>query len=379
MGRCVIVWKETGWLPFDSTCPDIEGTMISDFLKGQCTQVDEATCAADALAKNYEAFARCRFNSSMFRTFLSALLNVTWVPCGNCCYDFSNSCELGNGCVRALFTSSGTFPDCGEDNFSSCVGKHRAGDCNPNACCPHAGASYVGCYNSQSTNCCTQAGDLPLAQKCSLYTNDPCVKGCCCPTGCENVSVFESCPLGCTSKPGGLACVSVDDPACTGGCCLCDRCCDMPASDCITKGGSVMSGSCSVAATQTSCKNANVKPACEGGIWKLGIRPTQHTAKPGRMSIVSALTHKNKDLASGQTECRKIYGWLQKSATTGAMEGRICNQYNQRCVSTKKSPIMKLVRNATSGVMQWEGKYRTPCPEQADFVSTCSTIVGCTA
>ena len=193
----------------------------------------------------------------------------------------------------------------------------------------------------------------------------------------SNAVLYECAPC-LNPPPGNYAC---SETLCGGtGCCLCDRCCDMPSQTCLDKGGKVMTGSCSTQATKDACKAANWPPKCKGGVWTIGIRPTEHTAKPGRMSIVSKLTHKNIDRASGQTECRKVYGWLQRNATQGVMEGRICNQSNQRCATaTKKSPIMKLVRNATSGVMQWEGKYRTPCPEQADFLSTCSTTVGCAA
>lgn len=201
---------------------------------------------------------------------------------------------------------------------------------------------------------------------------------CCCGTNCVQ-SYGTPCPAGCVGRATNEYCEPLGPIRCDGvGCCLCDRCCDMPSATCLAKGGTVMSGSCSQAATQTSCRTTNKKPACKGGKWTLGMRPTAHGAKPGVMSIVSERTHKTKDLPSGQNECRKVYGWLQRSATEGVMQGRICNQSNQRCTTaTKKSPIMKLVRDANTGVMKWEGKYRTPCPEQSDM--GCATTVGCAA
>lgn len=231
------------------------------------------------------------------------------------------------------------------EDYNACNSEYTAAKCNPGFCLPETNSDPIECINLT-----TPCGNAILGSH-----------------------IVSGTPSWCTS-------ISDDRCASDGvGCCLCDRCCDMDPSACASKGGTVMSGSCSVPATQTTCRNANVKSKCKGGIWNLGIRPTQHTAKPGVMSIVSAITHKTKDLPSGQNECRKVYGWLQRSTTKSVMEGRICNQPNARCVSTKKSPIMQLVRHATSGVMQWEAKYRTPCPEQNDFLSTCSTLVGCAA
>ena len=215
--------------------------------------------------------------------------------------------------------------------------------------------------------------------------------GCCCNGVCKNRPDFDlttcqetSCPVyfndqSCRER--ATICKPEDNFCPTGtGCCLCDRCCDMDSVTCVNKGGTVMSGSCTASATQTSCKNANVRPPCKQGTWKLAMRSTAHTAKPGKMSIASSAGQRTNDYATGTNECRTSYGWLQRHATKGAMEGRICNKYSNSCMSgananKKRSPTLKLVRNATRGVMEWQGRYRTPCPESSDM--GCSTTVGC--
>jgi hypothetical protein len=59
------------------------------------------------------------------------------------------------------------------------------------------------------------------------------------------------------------------------------------------------------------------------------------------------------------------------------MEGRMCNTYNNRCASSKKTQRLRLVRSASGGTMEFEGRYRPPCPEVADM--GCSTLSGCPA
>lgn len=262
----------------------------------------------------------------------------------------------------------------------------------------------------QSTCCHAMTpGGVPLQYRQSFCES----RGHCCARvsdggfDCINLQMGETRPSQysfCSLKiplPGqDQLCQGIDDPACQppdAGCCLCDRCCDgLTATQCTAKGGSVMrSGSCTTSTTQTACKNANVKPACRQGKWKLGKLPPEHWAgrvnplqQGGRMEIVSTTGLKTKDKAAGSgsqfEECRQVYGWLQKSTTKNVMEGRICNTYNRNRVNcgnpalnANKSPTLNLVRSTTNGAMEFTGRFRIPCPESTDM--GCATTVGCAA
>lgn len=315
-------------------------------------------CASDSpfpsACQNYEHMPNSFDSGECF--YQKRTIAATY-PDNRCCFP-CRACTIFNGVF-----SPGSHVDC---QCLTTLAQCRAIiiDCASVRCC---------CTNAQGQReCSVQPGTVCQGVNCTIHgQNSPC-------------GVVFDCPP-CQGPNTSL--YTCSDPCGAGtGCCLCDRCCDMPSQTCLDKGGKVMNGSCSMQTTRDACKAANWPPACKGGKWLLGIRPTAHTAKPGKMSIVSERTHKNIDRPSGQTECRKVYGWLQKSATKGVMEGRICNTYNQRrtncgnaSLNARKSPIMKLVRHATRGVMVWEGKYRTPCPEQSQFLSTCSTLVGCAA
>lgn len=262
---------------------------------------------------------------------------------------------------------------------------------------------YVGgCYSNEvgGYGVCTRLNDCcaSLSQNCNPGFCLPASGGD--PPGCFNITNQCAGAMGGTSVPTVPGdperppyCKGESDERCGGtGCCLCDRCCDMDSTTCLAKGGTVMSGSCSAPATQTSCKNNNVKPSCKQGIWKLGIRPDAHYANmtnpvsPHRLDIASVAKQKTKDNPGGIEECKINYGWLQRSATGNAMEGRICNTYNRNrtncgnaTLNANKSPTLNLVRSATTGAMEFVGRYRVPCPEQSEFLSTCNTQVGCAA
>lgn len=372
MGLCKVAYKITSWFEaIPGGCPGRDMWSIAE--RTFCLQLSQSECDAQISSLNRTTLTRCRFVQADFVSEISEVTSSRWAPCGICSNAPPGPCNFGSSfCNRYIFRTDGT-PDCGEANYDFCVDGLVLEANNPSGCCPHSGASYAGCYVSESAGCCAQAGDSALAQKCSFYQNDPCIRGCCCPTGCQDVSSSDSCPQGCFGKSDNTPCVGVNDPACGQSCCLCNQCCDIDALTCAARGGATMSGSCSQPATQTSCRNANVKPSCKKATFQIGPRAASHTTaflpiRPHVLEVVSTGKHRLKDLPMGTEECRQQYGWMQPSTAKNEIEGRICNTWNRNCVGTgqkgKTSPALKLVKSTQGNFMEFQARYRPPCPEQ---------------
>lgn len=389
MGLCKISYRLTSWFEAGGEgCPARD--MWSILERTFCQQSSQGQCNDLIASLNRTTLHRCRFVAADYVAEISEVTDSKWTPCGICSNAPPNPCNFGGSfCNRYIFRTDGT-PDCGESNYTDCVDGLILQINNPVGCCPRVGAAYNGCYNSESSTCCAQAGDSILANHCSFYQTDPCVKGCCCTTGCTNVSTNVQCPQGCTPKASGLACSGTNDPECGGGCCLCDRCCDMSATDCAARGGTAITGSCGASATQTTCKNSNARRSCVSGIWSAARRPAAHfpsnigtpalfppAFKSGRWEPASIAKQRNLDRPGGSyseaAECRMSYGWLERAE--GRWDAKICNTYNNRCASGKKTQKLKLTR--VGGRWEWRGAYRPPCPEESDM--GCATTVGCPA
>lgn len=330
-----------------------------------------------------------------------------------CCKDgYQDFC----GCYGDTPTNGGV--DCADElvrlNFGPCAGLNRTYECIDLQCAVRpcinccSASPYVNAPASTVFGQCYEDpphGGLTFIPERERSTYDICCHsissdqcrgvGCCCPDGsCRNIGyyregvcprVFSDCNIdagtGCANR--GRTCVTGDDN-CGTGCCLCNRCCDMPASECTSKGGTV-TGSCSDANVRTSCRVSNVKPPCRKGEWKVGKRPSPHFsgmtigAAANRMAIFSNAPQRTIDRAPGTEECRVSYAHIEKHPDRSYAGAGLCNTYNRNCTQPTQSgrvrQRMKLVKSATKNAMVWEGRYRPPCPESADF--GCTQTVGC--
>lgn len=275
--------------------------------------------------------------------------NAIKLPDQDCCCNKNGITAAVTSCVYIasqnhwrMYCGAQPTPNVGAFSSGEECAK-RIVECKYNTCCDGAACSF-------------QLGEMP------------------CPFG--GTSIGESIP--CAPNPCGI------------GCCLCDRCCDgLSAAQCIAKGGQTMAGSCASSGVRSTCSAANVKPACKSTRMGLAIRPSQHypneagqnPAAPGRLEIVSRNPQRAKDRAVATDECRYVYAWGQKAVgNDGAIEGRMCNQFNRNCVSSKVTQKARLVKSQSfPGAVEFYGQYRAACPEQADFVSNCTTRVPCPA
>lgn len=296
--------------------------------------------------------------------------------CAGTFYPGVSCCGSGAGCTP--ISQGNYFVSCQLTNNPDCPGFYgfHPFSClfeNRDLCIQHL-------LECTSSRCCKDG-------ECTIFQGSLCPDDTYQHTGLNNSGfpgIYHACPPCPTSAPAPFTQLNCSSSVCGQGCCLCNRCCDMPPSECLQKGGTPTQG-CSDANVRTACRVSNVKPPCRKGEWKVGKRPSPHFsgmtigAAANRMAIFSNAPQRTIDRAPGTEECRVSYAHIEKHPGRSYAGAGLCNTYNRNCTQPTQSgrvrQRMKLVKSATKNAMVWEGRYRPPCPESADF--GCTQTIGC--